>query len=88
MIAAPMPRCVHIYGSGIQCIDENIDPTEFCEAHQKVVAFQSERLEESWIRKSVMRVVALVVLLVMFLVPIYYTLKTLWARPVAAREGF
>ena len=74
---AVMPRCLHIFDSGFQCIDEAVDGSDFCDAHQKVVAFQAEQLEDSTWRKSVKRFVALVLLL-LFLIPLYYTLKDLY----------
>jgi hypothetical protein len=40
-----------MYASGFQCSGETLEPTEFCEAHQKVVAFEFERLEDSFWRK-------------------------------------
>ena len=81
-----MARCLHIFDSGFQCVDETLDPTDFCEAHQKVVAFEAERLEDPWWRKIVLRFVALVLLL-MFLIPLYYTLRDLYLGPRAAGAG-
>ena len=81
-----MPRCVHIYDSGFQCIGEVVDSTDFCEAHQKVIAF--EPLEESTWRKTVFRLVA-VILLIIFLIPLFYTLRDLYlGPPVKAQEGW
>lgn len=86
MITAPMARCLHMYGSGFQCSDETLEPTEFCEAHQKVVAFEIERLEDSFWRKVVLRFVALILLLV-FLIPLFYTLRDWYfGPPVKAQE--
>jgi hypothetical protein len=83
-----MPRCLHIFESGFQCISETVEPTDFCEAHQKVVAFESERLEESIWRKVLVRFVALVLLL-LFLIPLFYTLKDLYlGPPVKAQEDW
>ena len=76
-----MPRCLHMYDSGFQCVSESVEPTEFCEAHQKVVAF--ERLQDSFLRKAFLRVIAFILLLVMFLLPLYYTLRDLYRRPPA-----
>jgi len=85
MIAA-MARCLHIFDSGFQCIGEALEPTDFCEAHQKIVAFESERLQDSVWRRTVLRVVALVLLL-MFLIPLFYTLRDLYfGPPVKAQE--
>ena len=65
-----------------------MEPTDFCEAHQKVVAFESERLEESIWRKVLLRLVALVLLL-LFLIPLFYTLKDLYlGPPVKAQEDW
>ena len=81
-----MPRCVHIYDNGFQCIAEAFEATELCESHQKVVAFESDRIQESWIRKAILRFVAFVLLL-MFLVPLFYSLKNIyWGAPAEARE--
>ena len=85
MITA-MPRCLHIFESGFQCISECMEATDFCEVHQKVVAFQSERLEDHGWRKTFLRFVALVLLL-MFLLPLFYTLRDLYfGPPVKAQE--
>ena len=81
-----MARCLHIFDSGFQCVDETLDPTDFCEAHQKVVAFEAERLEDPWWRKIVLRFVALVLLL-MFLIPLYYTLRDLYLGPRVKAQG-
>jgi len=63
-----------------------MDPTDFCEAHQKVVAFEPEHLEDSGWRKAFLRFVALVLLL-MFLIPLFYTLRDLYlGPPVKAQE--
>jgi len=80
-----MPRCLHIFNSGFQCVSETLESTDFCEAHQKVVSFQWE-LEESIWRKAFLRFVALVLLL-MFLIPLFYTLRDLYfGPPVKAQE--
>ena len=85
MITGPMSRCLHTYNSGFQCIGENLEPTEYCEAHQKVVAF--ERLEDSIARKALLRLVALILLLVLFVVPLFYTLRAWYfGPPVEAQE--
>jgi hypothetical protein len=81
-----MPRCLHIFESGFQCIGETLDSSDFCEAHQKVVAFESERLEDPPWRKLFFRFVALILLL-LFLVPLFYTLRDLYlGPPVKAQE--
>jgi hypothetical protein len=79
-----MPRCLHIFDSGFQCIDEAVEPTGFCDAHQKVVAF--ERLEDSVWRKLFFRFIAFILLL-LFLIPFFYTLRDLYVGPpVRAQE--
>ena len=83
-----MPRCLHIFDSGFQCISEAVEPTDLCEAHQKVVAFESERLQDSIWRKAFFRLVALLLLL-MFLIPLFYTLRDLYlGPPVKAQEDW
>ncbi len=87
MIAA-MPRCLHIFDSGFQCITEVVEETDFCDAHQRVVPFESDRLELSVWRKTFLRFVA-VVLLLMFLIPLFYTLRDLYyGPPVKAQEDW
>ena len=84
MIAATMPRCVHIYETGFQCVGETLESTDFCEAHQKVIGF--EPLDNSNWQKTFLRFVALVLLL-MFLIPLFYTLRDLYlGPPVKAQE--
>ncbi len=81
-----MPRCLHIHESGFQCLGEALEATDFCDSHQKVVAFESERLVEPPWRKAFLRFVALV-LLIMFLIPLFYTLRNLYlGPPVKAQE--
>jgi hypothetical protein len=83
-----MPRCLHIFDSGFQCISETVEPTDFCDAHQKVVPFESEPLEDSGWRKAFIRFVA-VVLLLLFLIPLYYTLRDLYlGAPAKAQENW
>jgi hypothetical protein len=76
-----------MFDSGFQCNHEAVDTTGFCEAHQKVVEFEPERLQDSFWRKSFVRVVALLLLL-LFLIPLYYTLRDLYlGPPVKAQEN-
>jgi hypothetical protein len=83
-----MSRCLHIFGSGFQCVSETVESTDFCEAHQKVVAFDSERLEDSIWRKAFFRLIAFFLLL-MFLIPLFYTLRDLYlGPPVKAQEDW
>jgi hypothetical protein len=72
-----------MYESGLQCVDETVDSTEFCDAHQKVVSF--EPAEESVWRKAFFRLVALV-LLILFLIPLLYTLRNLYSAPPAEAQ--
>jgi hypothetical protein len=67
-----------MYDSGFQCIEETLDSTDFCEAHQTVVAFEPYR-ESAW-RKLFLRLVAFI-LLVMFLIPLLYSLRNLYYGP-------
>ena len=81
-----MQRCVHLYLSGQQCDREAFPGDDFCEDHVDVHPLNDE-LGEPPIRKLVVRVVALI-LLVMFLIPIYYTLRSLYVGPqVQVQEG-
>ena len=78
-----MVRCLHIYESGFQCVDDSIEPTDFCEAHQRIVEF--ERLQDSRWRKILFRLIALVLLL-LFLIPFFYTLRSLYLGPPAKAQ--
>ncbi len=81
-----MPRCLHIHESGFQCIGEAIDPTDFCESHQKVVEF--EPLKDSPWRRAFFRLIASILLL-LFLIPFLYTLRSLYfAPPAKAQESW
>lgn len=73
-----MARCLHMYDSGFQCIDETVEATDFCDAHQKIVDF--ERLKDPPWRKLFYRLVALVLLL-LFLIPFAYTIRNLYLGP-------
>ena len=77
-----MGRCLHIYESGLQCVDETLDLSDFCESHQKVVDFPP--LDDSPSRKFVVRFVALILLL-LFLIPIVESLRLLYLGPPAAK---
>jgi len=78
-----MARCLHIYESGFQCIGETLNETDFCDAHQRVVPFES--LQDSTWRKAFFRSVALILLLI-FLIPLYYTLRDLYLGPPAKAQ--
>jgi hypothetical protein len=85
---AIMQRCLHIYDSGFQCLDETLESTDFCEAHQKVVYESFDGMGESGLRKVFLRFVALILLL-LFLLPLFYTLRDLYfGPPVKAQEVF
>ncbi len=81
-----MQRCVHLYLSGQQCDREAFPGDDFCEDHVDGHP-PNDELEERPVGRLVVRVVALI-LLVMFLIPIYYTLKMLYlGPPVQVQEG-
>ncbi len=81
-----MQRCVHLYLSGQQCDREAFPGDDFCEDHADVRPLDDEPGGHPF-RKMVVRLVALV-LLVMFLIPIYYTLRSLYLGPrVQVQEG-
>jgi hypothetical protein len=73
-----------MYDSGFQCVAETLQSTDFCEAHQKILDF--EPLDNPNWQKTFLRFVAFV-LLIMFLVPLFYTLRDLYmGPPVKAQE--
>jgi len=73
-----------MYESGFQCVGEALDPTEFCDAHQKIVDF--EVLQDSPLRKFFYRLIAFILLL-LFLLPFIYTIRTLYlGTPAKAQE--
>jgi hypothetical protein len=85
-----MARCFHIYDSGFQCVDEAIETTDFCDAHQKVIPFErlEDSLEDSAWRKFIIRLIAFL-LLITLLIPFWYTLKSLYkGTPAQAQESW
>ena len=72
-----------MYQSGFQCIEDSVDSSDFCDSHQRVVAF--EPLTDSPWRKILFRLIALVLLL-LFLIPFVYTLRTLYFGPPAKAQ--
>ena len=79
-----MPRCLHIYDSGFQCVDETVPDADFCADHD-VRSF--ERLEDPAWQRAFRRFVAFL-LLIAFLIPLFYTLKNLyWDAPAAPVEA-
>jgi hypothetical protein len=73
-----------MYGSGFRCVGETMDETDFCDSHQKVVAFPP--LDEASWKKPLMRVVALI-LLIIFLIPLIFSLRNLYyGTPAKAQE--
>lgn len=79
-----MPRCLHMNESGLQCLDETLESSDFCEYHQKDIAFPP--LQDSPWRKAVLRFVALVLLL-LFLIPFVSSLRKLYSSgPARAQE--
>jgi hypothetical protein len=85
MIAGYMHRCVHMYLSGWQCQAEALDGSAFCEDH--ISEPEYARLSEDPLRKFALRLVALI-LLILFLIPFYYTAKALYLGPgILTEEG-
>ena len=85
MIAVTMQRCFHLYESGSQCEEEALLGGDFCPDHDHAHVFFE--VGDYPVRKLVTRMVALI-LLVIFLIPFYYTLKTLYlSPPIEAQEG-
>jgi hypothetical protein len=85
-----MARCFHIYDSGLQCVDEAIETTDFCDAHQKVIPFErlEDYLEEDPWRKFLIRLIAFL-LLITLLIPFWYTLKSLYrGTPAQAQDSW
>jgi hypothetical protein len=83
-----MVRCAHLYVSGEQCEREAFPGIDFCEDHADLHRVE-DQLEESPFKKAVIRLAALI-LLVMFLIPLYYTLRTLYLGvgvEIEAEEG-
>ena len=79
-----MKRCFHLYRNGWQCQTEALPGSGFCEDHISEVEF--ERLQYGSTRKLALRVVAFILLL-MFLIPFYYTLKSLYRnQPNSVQE--
>jgi hypothetical protein len=72
-----MHRCAHLYESGRQCTRFAIDDRDFCEDHA-ILPDTFDRDETSGIGRLVLRIAALV-LLIIFLIPFYYTVKSLYA---------
>ena len=81
-----MRRCFYLYRSGWRCESEALPRGDFCESHISEVEFK--KLKEAPFRKLSLKIVSLI-LLIMFLIPFYYTLKSLYAsRPIQAEEGW
>lgn len=81
-----MQRCAHLYESGSQCSEEALPDGDFCGDHEVIHDF-FEPLTDHPFRKLVMRVAALV-LLIIFLIPFYYTLKGMYLnRTIDAQEA-
>jgi len=74
-----MPRCLHLYEGGPQCQLEAVSGGDFCEDHERADA-EVERLDDHPFRKLIVRLVALV-LLIIFLIPFYYSFKALYLAP-------
>lgn len=85
MIVVTMQRCFYLYESGSQCEEEAVVGSDFCPDHDEAHVFFE--IGDRPVRKLVTRLVALI-LLIIFLIPFYYTLKTLYlSPPIEAQEG-
>jgi hypothetical protein len=76
-----MHRCSHLYESGRQCAEPAFEGSDFCTDHAEVPAAWDgtfEPLGPSGFERFVMRVAALLLLLI-FLIPFYYTVKSLYS---------
>ena len=71
-----MRRCSYLYESGRQCSEDALLDGEFCDDHERVHE-QFEPLADSPFRRFFVRLAALLLLLA-FLIPFYYTIKTLY----------
>ncbi len=87
-VSEKMKRCIHLYLSGQQCEREAFPGDDFCEDHADMHVVDDELVvEEHPFKKLIMRAVALALLL-MFLIPVYYTAKTLYlAYQAELQEG-
>ena len=81
-----MFRCAHLYESGAQCSLDVLEGSDFCPDHQPDVPYDDD-LGDHPVRKLVARFVALLLLLI-FLIPFYYTLRAVYLEfPIAVEEG-
>ena len=71
-----MHRCTHLYESGRQCSQSALDGRDFCEDHA-MVPDVFEHDEPHGIGRLAKRIAALV-LLIIFLIPFYYTVQALY----------
>ena len=86
MMVPVMPRCTHLYESGPQCSEEALPGSDFCPDHE-VIHDVFEPLSDHPFRKFIMRVAALI-LLIAFLIPFYYTLRSLYlSQTIEAQEA-
>jgi hypothetical protein len=71
-----LKRCSHLYESGQQCSDDALPESGFCIDHETIHdAF--EPLVDHPFRKLLLKVAA-GLLLIAFLIPFYYTVKSLY----------
>lgn len=76
-----MYRCSHLYESGRQCSEFALEGSDFCGDHEVI----PEALADSFNRHEshgfgrLLRRVAALLLLIIFLIPFYYTVKALYA---------
>lgn len=79
-----MQRCVHLYESGRQCSEEALPGGDLCEDHEIIIF---EPLSDHPFRKFIVRLAALILLIVL-LIPFYYTLRTLYLnQTIEAQEA-
>ena len=80
MMVPVMQRCSHLYEAGQQCSGEALSGSGFCSDHE-VIHDAFEPLSDHPYRRLVIRLAA-VILLIIFLIPFYYTLKTLYLNQI------
>jgi hypothetical protein len=86
MMVRVMQRCSHLYESGQQCSEESLPGSGFCGDHELIHDAFEPLLDHPY-RKLAIRLAALI-LLIVFLIPFYYTLKTLYLnQTIEAQEA-
>jgi len=86
MMVSAMQRCSHLYESGQRCSEEALPGSGFCSDHE-IIHDAFELLSDHPWRKRIIRLAALI-LLIIFLIPFYYTLKSLYLnQTIEAQEA-